>query len=155
MDGIRCLPDSGGSRVFGCAGAAEARSHHLRGSTTAQPGLRRALFGHLCPFGAVEAALRGLPAIACVARGGKEPVLRSGFLRRFRRQAVRRGGRAGAPRTSVNVPPGPDEVPVTFLGRRVLSRPGRVREDRGPVGTIGSGRPEENATDLPGRTTAP
>src|SRR3954471_13956798 len=105
--------------------------------------------------GAVEAALRGVPAIA-VSLERQRPQDFShaaGFLAALAAEVVRRGDGALPERSllSVNVPPGPiDGYQVTFLGRRVYRDQVDVREDLRGRAYYWIGGPEENATDLPG-----
>jgi 5'-nucleotidase len=105
--------------------------------------------------GAVEAALRGVPAIA-VSLERKTPQDFShaaAFLAALADETVRRGDDALPERAllSVNVPVGPVRgYQVTFLGRRVYRDQVDVREDLRGRSYYWIGGPEEQATDLPG-----
>jgi 5'-nucleotidase len=104
---------------------------------------------------AVEASLRGVPAIA-VSLERQNPQdfsYAAGFLGAIAAEVVRRGDGALPDRSllSVNVPTGPVEgYQVTFLGRRVYRDQVEVRADLRGRAYYWIGGPEENATDLPG-----
>src|SRR5450432_2896628 len=105
--------------------------------------------------GAVEAALRGVPAIAISLerRRPQDFSHAAGFLTALAAEVVRRGDGALPERSllSVNVPPGPvTSYEVTFLGRRVYRVQVDVREDLRGRSYYWIGGPEEEATDLPG-----
>jgi 5'-nucleotidase len=105
--------------------------------------------------GAVEAALRGIPAIAVSLerRRPQDFSHAAGFLAALAAEVVRRGEGALPERSllSVNVPPGPVKgYQVTFLGRRVYRDQVEAREDLRGRSYYWIGGPEENATDLPG-----
>jgi 5'-nucleotidase len=105
--------------------------------------------------GAVEAALRGVPAIAVSLerRRPQDFSHAAGFLAALAAEVVRRGEGALPERSllSLNVPPGPiDGYQVTFLGRRVYRDQVDVRADLRGRAYYWIGGPEENATDLPG-----
>jgi 5'-nucleotidase len=105
--------------------------------------------------GAVEAALRGVPAIAVSLerRRPQDFSHAAGFLAALAAEVVRRGDAALPEHSllSVNVPPGPIEgYQVTFLGRRVYRDQVEVREDLRGRSYYWIGGPEEKATDLPG-----
>ena len=105
--------------------------------------------------GAVEAALRGVPAIAVSLerRRPQDFLPAAGFLAALAAETVRRGAGALPERSllSVNVPPGPVVgYQVTFLGRRVYRDQVDVREDLRGRSYYWIGGPEEAATDLPG-----
>src|SRR5690349_15119260 len=105
--------------------------------------------------GAVEAALRGVPAIAVSLerRRPQDFSHAAGFLAALAAEVVRRGEGALPERSllSVNVPPGPiSGYQVTFLGRRVYRDQVDVREDLRGRAYYWIGGPEESATDLPG-----
>jgi 5'-nucleotidase len=104
---------------------------------------------------AVEAALRGVPAIAVsLARKAPQDFSHAaGFLAALAAETIRRG--AGAlPESSllsVNVPPGPiTGYQVTFLGRRVYQDQVDVRADLRGRSYYWIGGPEANADDVPG-----
>src|SRR4051794_8983527 len=105
--------------------------------------------------GAVEGALRGLPAIA-VSLAHRKPqdfTHAAGFLAALAAEVVRRGDAALPEHSllSVNVPPGPiTGYQVTFLGRRVYRDQVDVREDLRGRSYYWIGGPEEKAMDLPG-----
>src|SRR3954464_12168709 len=105
--------------------------------------------------GAVEGALRGVPALA-VSLERKRPQdfsYAAGFLGALAAEMVARGRDAlpDASLLSVNVPPGPVRgYRVTFLGRRVYRDQVDVRQDLRGRSYYWIGGPEENATDLPG-----
>jgi 5'-nucleotidase len=105
--------------------------------------------------GAVEGALRGVPAIALSLerRTPQDFSHAAGFLKALAAEAIARG--AGAiPESallSVNVPAGAIRgYQVTFLGRRVYRDQVDVRQDLRGRSYYWIGGPEENATDLPG-----
>jgi 5'-nucleotidase len=105
--------------------------------------------------GAVEAALRGIPAIAVSLerRRPQDFSHAAGFLGALAAEVVRRGDGVLPERSllSVNVPPGPVQgYQVTFLGRRVYRDQVDVRQDLRGRSYYWIGGPEENATDLPG-----
>jgi 5'-nucleotidase len=104
---------------------------------------------------AVEAALRGLPAIAASLerRRPQDFSHAAAFLVALAAEVVRRGAGALPERSllSVNVPPGPiSGYEVTFLGRRVYRDQVDVREDLRGRSYYWIGGPEESAADLPG-----
>ena len=105
--------------------------------------------------GAVEGALRGIPALA-VSLERKRPQDFShaaAFARAMAHEIIRRGEGALPERSllSVNLPPGPVRgYRVTFLGRRVYRDQVDVRQDLRGRSYYWIGGPEENATDLPG-----
>jgi 5'-nucleotidase len=105
--------------------------------------------------GAVEGALRGVPAIAMSLerRRPQDFSHAAAFLGALAGEVVRRGAGAlpDAALLSVNVPPGPVRgYQVTFLGRRVYRDQVDVRKDLRGRSYYWIGGPEENATDLPG-----
>jgi 5'-nucleotidase len=105
--------------------------------------------------GAVEAALRGVPALAVsLERQRPQDFSRAaGFLAALAAETVRRGAGALPERSllSVNVPSGPvTGYQVTFLGRRVYRDQVDVREDLRGRSYYWIGGPEEAATDVPG-----
>jgi 5'-nucleotidase len=105
--------------------------------------------------GAVEAALRGVPAIAVSLerRRPQDFSHAAAFLSALAAEVVRRGEAALPDRSllSVNVPGGPIAgYQVTFLGRRVYRDQVEVREDLRGRSYYWIGGPEEQATDLPG-----
>src|SRR5436189_4622105 len=105
--------------------------------------------------GAVEAALRGVPAIAVSLerRRPQDFSHAAAFLGAVAAETVRRGDSALPERSllSVNVPGGSVRgYQVTFLGRRVYRDQVDVREDLRGRSYYWIGGPEENATDLPG-----
>jgi 5'-nucleotidase len=104
---------------------------------------------------AVEAALRGVPAIAVSLerRRPQDFSHAARFLAALAGEVVRRGHGALPERSllSVNVPPGAvDGYEVTFLGRRVYRDQVEVREDLRGRSYYWIGGPEEHAEDLPG-----
>jgi 5'-nucleotidase len=104
---------------------------------------------------AVEAALRGVPAIAVSLerRRPQDFSHAAAFLGALAAETVRRGAAALPERAllSVNVPPGPVAgYQVTFLGRRVYRDQVDVREDLRGRSYYWIGGPEEAATDVPG-----
>jgi 5'-nucleotidase len=105
--------------------------------------------------GAVEAALRGVPAIAISLerRAPNDFGAAAAFARALAQEALARG--AGAiPASSllnVNLPAGQvTGYQVSFLGRRVYRDQVEVREDLRGRSYYWIGGPEENATDVPG-----
>jgi 5'-nucleotidase len=105
--------------------------------------------------GAVEAALRAVPAIA-ISLERRQPQdfsQAAAFLKALGAETIARGA-AALPESSllsVNVPGGPiRDYQVTFLGRRVYRDQVEVREDLRGRSYYWIGGPEENATDLPG-----
>jgi 5'-nucleotidase len=105
--------------------------------------------------GAVEGALRGVPALAVSLerRRPQDFTHAAAFLGALAGELVRRGEGAlpDASLLSVNVPPGPvTGYRVTFLGRRVYRDQVDVRQDLRGRSYYWIGGPEENATDLPG-----
>jgi 5'-nucleotidase len=105
--------------------------------------------------GAVEAALRGVPAIAVSLawQRAQDFSHAATFLGALAAEVVRRGEGALPERSllSVNVPPGPvTGYQVTFFGRRVYRDQVDVREDLRGRSYYWIGGPEEQATDLPG-----
>ncbi len=105
--------------------------------------------------GAVEAALRGVPAIAISLERRKVQDFSqaAGFLQAIAAEAIARGPGAipEASLLSVNVPGGALRgYQVTFLGRRVYRDQVEVRQDLRGRSYYWIGGPEENATDLPG-----
>src|SRR3954469_7989990 len=105
--------------------------------------------------GAVEAALRGVPAIAVSLerRRPQDFSHAAAFLGAVAAETVRRGDSALPERSllSVNVPGGSVRgYQVTFLGRRVYRDQVDVREDLRGRSYYWIGGPEEQATDLPG-----
>jgi 5'-nucleotidase len=105
--------------------------------------------------GAVEAALRSVPAIAISLERRREQDFSqaAGFLKAIAAEAISRGPGAipEASLLSVNIPGGaPRGYQVTFLGRRVYRDQVEVRQDLRGRSYYWIGGPEENATDLPG-----
>jgi 5'-nucleotidase len=108
--------------------------------------------------GAVEAALRDVPAIAVsLGRGtrGGPPDFRpaAAFVRALAAEALARGAAAipAASLLNVNLPAGEiTGYQVTFLGRRVYRDQVEVRQDLRGRSYYWIGGPEEQATDLPG-----
>lgn len=105
--------------------------------------------------GAVEAALRGVPAIAVslVRQRPQDFSHAASFLAALAAEVVRRGDGALPEHSllSVNVPPGPVAgYQVTFLGRRVYRDQVEVRSDLRGRSYYWIGGPEEKAADLPG-----
>src|SRR5215510_7697994 len=105
--------------------------------------------------GAVEGALRGVPALA-ISLERKRPQDFSHaaeFARALAAEIIRRGTEAlpDASLLSVNIPAGPVRgYRVTFLGRRVYRDQVDVRQDLRGRSYYWIGGPEESATDLPG-----
>jgi 5'-nucleotidase len=105
--------------------------------------------------GAVEGALRGVPALAVSLerRRPQDFSHAAGFAHALAAELVRRGSGAlpDASLLSVNVPAGPIRgYRITFLGRRVYRDQVDVRQDLRGRSYYWIGGPEENATDLPG-----
>jgi 5'-nucleotidase len=105
--------------------------------------------------GAVEGALRGVPALALSLQRQRPQDFSHAaeFGAALAAEIVRRGAKAlpDASLLSVNVPPGPIAgYRVTFLGRRVYRDQVEVRQDLRGRSYYWIGGPEENATDLPG-----
>jgi 5'-nucleotidase len=105
--------------------------------------------------GAVEAALRNVPAIAVSLerRAAQDFSHAAAFLKAIAGEAIGRGPGAlpESSLLSVNVPAGnPRGYQVTFLGRRVYRDQVEVRQDLRGRSYYWIGGPEENATDLPG-----
>jgi 5'-nucleotidase len=105
--------------------------------------------------GAVEAALRGVPAIAMSLerQSPQDFAPAAAFLQALAAEAIARGPGAipESSLLSVNVPAGaPRGYQVTFLGRRVYRDQVEVRQDLRGRSYYWIGGPEENATDVPG-----
>jgi 5'-nucleotidase len=105
--------------------------------------------------GAVEGALRGIPALAVSLERRKPQDFSHAarFAAALAAELVRRGPGAlpDASLLSVNLPGGPvTGYRVTFLGRRVYRDQVEVRRDLRDRAYYWIGGPEENATDLPG-----
>ena len=105
--------------------------------------------------GAVEGALRGVPALAVSLerRRPQDFSHAAAFARALAHEIIRRGAGAlpDASLLSVNIPAGPMRgYHVTFLGRRVYRDQVDVRQDLRGRSYYWIGGPEENATDLPG-----
>lgn len=105
--------------------------------------------------GAVEGALRGVPALAVSLerRRPQDFSHAASFVGALAAELVRRGPGAlpDASLLSVNLPPGPVRgYRVTSLGRRVYRDQVEVRQDLRGRSYYWIGGPEENATDLPG-----
>jgi len=105
--------------------------------------------------GAVEGALRGVPALAISLERHKPQDFShaAAFLQALAAEAIARGPGAipEASLLSVNLPGGPIRgYRVTFLGRRVYRDQVDVRQDLRGRSYYWIGGPEENATDLPG-----
>jgi 5'-nucleotidase len=105
--------------------------------------------------GAVEGALRGVPAIAVSLERRRPPDFShaAAFLRALAAEAIARGEGAipESSLLSVNLPAGAIRgYQVTFLGRRVYRDQVEVRQDLRGQSYYWIGGPEENATDLPG-----
>ena len=105
--------------------------------------------------GAVEGALRGVPALAVSLerRRPQDFSHAAAFARALapRSSAAATGALPDASLLSVNVPAGPIRgYRVTFLGRRVYRDQVDVRQDLRGRSYYWIGGPEENATDLPG-----
>jgi len=105
--------------------------------------------------GAVEAALRGVPAIAMSLerRAAGDFTAAAAFARALVAEALARGAGAIPPSTllNVNLPAGRvTGYQISFLGRRVYRDQVEVRQDLRGRSYYWIGGPEENATDLPG-----
>jgi 5'-nucleotidase len=105
--------------------------------------------------GAVEGALRGVPAIAISLERRNPPDFSqaAAFLGALAAEAIARGPEAlpEASLLSVNLPAGDLRgYQVTFLGRRVYRDQVEVRQDLRGRSYYWIGGPEENATDVPG-----
>lgn len=105
--------------------------------------------------GAVEGALRGVPAIAVSLerRRPQDFSHAARFASALAQEVIRRGHGAlpDASLLSVNLPAGPVHgYRVTFLGRRVYRDQVEVRQDLRGRSYYWIGGPEESATDLPG-----
>src|SRR3954469_25361650 len=105
--------------------------------------------------GAVEGALRGVPALALSLerRRPQDFSHAARFGAALAEEILRRGDKAipDASLLSVNFPAGPIAgYRVTFLGRRVYRDQVEVRQDLRGRAYYWIGGPEENATDLPG-----
>jgi 5'-nucleotidase len=105
--------------------------------------------------GAVEAALRDVPAVAISLerRPQSDFAAAAAFARALAEEAIARGPGSIPTATllSVNLPAGPvSGYQVTFLGRRVYRDQVDVRQDLRGRSYYWIGGPEENATDLPG-----
>jgi len=105
--------------------------------------------------GAVEAALRGVPAIA-ISLERHVPAdfqAAAAFARALAAEVIARGPGAipTAALLNVNLPRGPvTDYQTTFLGRRVYRDQVDVRQDLRGRSYYWIGGPEENATDVPG-----
>ena len=105
--------------------------------------------------GAVEAALRGVPAVAISLerRRPQDFSHAAGFVQALAAEAIARGARGIPPASllSVNLPHGPvSGYELTFLGRRVYRDQVDVRQDLRGRSYYWIGGPEESATDVPG-----
>lgn len=105
--------------------------------------------------GAVEAALRDVPAVAISLERRPQSDFRpaASFARALAEEAIVRGPGSipAASLLSVNLPAGPvTGYQVTFLGRRVYRDQVDVRQDLRGRSYYWIGGPEESATDLPG-----
>jgi 5'-nucleotidase len=105
--------------------------------------------------GAVEGALRGVPALAVSLerRRPQDFSHAAAFAATLAAEIIRRGASAlpDASLLSVNLPAGPIRgYQVTFLGRRVYRDQVEVRQDLRDRAYYWIGGPEENAEDLPG-----
>jgi 5'-nucleotidase len=105
--------------------------------------------------GAVEGALRGVPALAMSLERRKPQDFShaAAFAQALAAEIIRRGREAlpDASLLSVNLPAGPVRgYRVTFLGRRVYRDQVDVRQDLRGRSYYWIGGPEESATDLPG-----
>jgi len=105
--------------------------------------------------GAVEGALRGVPALAVSLerRRPQDFSHAATFAATLAAEIIRRGASAlpDASLLSVNLPAGPIRgYQVTFLGRRVYRDQVEVRQDLRDRAYYWIGGPEENAVDLPG-----
>jgi len=105
--------------------------------------------------GAVEAALRGVPAIA-ISLERHTPAgfgAAAAFARSLAAEVIARGPGAIPPAAllNVNLPRGPvTDYQTTFLGRRVYRDQVDVRQDLRGRSYYWIGGPEESATDVPG-----
>jgi len=104
---------------------------------------------------AVEAALRGVPAIAISLERHVPPDFghAARFARALAEETIARGAEAipAAALLNVNLPHLPvDGYQVTFLGRRVYRDQVEVRHDLRGRTYYWIGGPEESATDVPG-----
>jgi len=105
--------------------------------------------------GAVEAALRGVPAIA-ISLERHTPsdfAAAAAFARALAAEVIARGPGAipEAALLNVNLPRGPvTDFQTTFLGRRVYRDQVDVRQDLRGRSYYWIGGPEESATDVPG-----
>lgn len=105
--------------------------------------------------GAVEAALRGVPAIA-ISLERHTPAdfgAAASFARALAAEVVARGPGAipAAALLNVNLPRGPvTDYQTTFLGRRVYRDQVDVRQDLRGRSYYWIGGPEESASDVPG-----
>lgn len=105
--------------------------------------------------GAVEAALRGVPAIAISLErhAPADFAAAAAFARALAGEVIARGpgGIPAAALLNVNLPRGPvTDYQTTFLGRRVYRDQVDVRQDLRGRSYYWIGGPEENATDVPG-----
>jgi 5'-nucleotidase len=105
--------------------------------------------------GAVEGALRGVPALAVSLerRRPQDFSHAAAFAAALAAEMLRRGPDVlpDASLLSVNLPAGPvSGYRVTFLGRRVYRDQVEVRQDLRGRSYYWIGGPEESATDLPG-----
>jgi 5'-nucleotidase len=105
--------------------------------------------------GAVEASLRGVPAIAVSLERHSPTDFQpaAAFIRALAAEAITRGPGAipAAALLNVNLPRGPvTDYQVTFLGRRVYRDQVDVRQDLRGRSYYWIGGPEETATDVPG-----
>lgn len=105
--------------------------------------------------GAVEGALRGVPAIAVSLERHASPdfSVAARFVRELVAETLGRGPSALPPAAvlNVNLPHGPiTGHRITFLGRRVYRDQVDVRQDLRGRSYYWIGGPEEAATDLPG-----
>jgi 5'-nucleotidase len=105
--------------------------------------------------GAVEAALRGVPAIAISVERHAPPSFdaAAAFARALAEETIARGPEAipAAALLNVNLPQSAvRDYQVTFLGRRVYRDQVDVRHDLRGRTYYWIGGPEESATDLPG-----
>jgi len=109
--------------------------------------------------GAVEGALRGIPAIAVSLERQARPDLQpaASFVRDLVLETLGRGPSALPPASvlNVNLPHGPIAGHrITFLGRRVYRDQVDVRQDLRGRSYYWIGGPEEAASDLPGSDLA-
>jgi len=105
--------------------------------------------------GAVEAALRGVPAIAISLErhAPADFAASAAFARALAAEVIARGPGAipTAALLNVNLPRGPvTDYQTTFLGRRVYRDQVDVRQDLRGRSYYWIGGPEESATDVPG-----